>query len=336
MSARTVAVTGATGFVGRHLVRALLDRGHSVVALARDEKKAREALPKEALASGRVRVVEGDVLGEGVAERLVERADSCCHLIGIIREAGGRQTFERMHVGATRRMVEACEGRAKAAGGSFRYVQMSALGVGPEGKAAYQRTKFEGEQAVRASTLAWTIMRPSLIHGPDGEFIQMAKAWAQGRAAPWAFLPVFVRPKVGGKHAGPVPLEIESAWVAPVYVEDVCGAFCEALERPAAVGEVYHLVGTERLRMSEMLLKVRDVAPLGKRSMRVLPIPAGVAALKAKAAGLVGMGRLLPFDEGMARMAAEDSLAPLHKARAQLGFAPRAFSPALEAYAPSM
>jgi len=333
---RTVAVTGATGFVGRHLVRELLARGHRVSALARSAKKAAEVLPRDAMHDGRLRVVAGDVLDEPSPDELMAGADSCCHLIGILREGPGRQTFERMHVRATERMVGACERRSAALGSPVRYVQMSALGVGGESPIPYRATKATAERAVRDSSLAWTIMRPGVIHGPDGEFMQMIKSWAQGRAMPFVVIPAFTRPKPEGKHAGPIPLEWETAGVMPVHVDDVAWAFAEALARKDAIGEVFHLVGSERLTMRELLERVRDRVPLGKRGMPIVGIPGPLAAMKARSWRWFGMERVMPFDEGMARMAIEDSVAPLDKVSAQLGFSPRPFTPELEAYAATM
>lgn len=333
---RTVAVTGATGFVGRHLVRELLSRGHRVSALARSAKKAAEVLPRDAMRDGRLRIVAGDVLDDRSPDELLAGADACCHLIGILREGSGRQTFERMHVRATERMVAACERRTETLGSPVRYVQMSALGVGGESTIPYRATKYAAERAVRASSFAWTIMRPGLIHGPDGEFMQLAKSWAQGRAAPYVAIPVFTRPTPGGKHLGPIPAEWETATMMPVHVDDVAWAFAEALARPATVGEVYHLVGPERLTMCDVLKLVRDHVPLGKKNLRVLGLPGPLAAMKARGWRTIGMERVMPFDEGMARMATDDSVAPLDKERAQLGFTPRPFTPELEAYAPSM
>src|SRR5262245_20029928 len=101
----TVAVTGATGFVGSNMVKELLDRGHRVRALARDAARARKAL-----ASNRaLEVIVGGIHDGDSPAKLVAGCDACIHLIGIIREARGEaaggdgpQTFRRMHVDATR------------------------------------------------------------------------------------------------------------------------------------------------------------------------------------------------------------------------------------------
>jgi NADH dehydrogenase len=326
-----VAVTGATGFVGRHLVRELLRRGHRVRALVRDHDKALRVLPRKAMDEGRLVLVEGDVLDEGVAARLVKGAGACCHLIGIIREAPGRQTFERLHVRATEAVLAACEAEGA---GAMRYCHMSALGVRDEGISEYQKTKFRAEQAVRLSRTDWTIFRPGLIHGADGEFMQMARGWAMGRSAPWLFVPYFTRPAHG--WAPPALPRLESPVVQPVRVEDVAWAFAEALGRPETVGEVYNLVGPERISMRDLLKLVRDEIPLGKKSLPLIGIPGQLAAIKARGWKIVGLRDAMPFDEGMARMGSEDSVAELGKARAELGFAPEPFTPSFRAYAAGM
>ncbi|MEM9374504.1 MAG: SDR family NAD(P)-dependent oxidoreductase, partial [Planctomycetota bacterium] len=109
----TVAVTGATGFVGRSIVRELLVRGWSVRAFARSEAKARKVLPEGAGLS----VVQGGILDRDRLDELLDGADACVHLVGIIREAGGQQTFENMHAEATRRVIRAGEKRSEACGG---------------------------------------------------------------------------------------------------------------------------------------------------------------------------------------------------------------------------
>ena len=330
MGERVVAVTGATGFVGRHMVRTLLDRGHRVRGLVRDADKAAAVLPRH---DGLEWVESGEGLTEDAAGRLVEGCDTAVHLIGIIREAAGGQTFKRMHTEATRTIVRACEH-----GGVGRYLHMSALGVRDDGVSAYQKTKFESEQIVRFSHLDWTIFRPGLIHGRDSAVFEMMKTWCEGRDAPWLFLPYFLRtevvvPGVTNDRESPLPLTIEAPEVAPVHIDDVCDAFCSAMEHREAVGEMYPLAGPEVLTWPEMLRRVRDALPQAKPSLRPVGLPAPIAAVKAWTLKRLGMGDLLPFDTGMALMAAEDSVAPSVKARAQLGYEPREFTESMKAYA---
>jgi len=329
MGERVVAVTGATGFIGRHMVRSLLERGHRVRGLVRDAEKAAAVLPRH----DRLAWVEAEGITDESAARLVAGCDASVHLIGIIREAGGGQTFKRMHVEATRMMVRACE-----RGGVGRYLHMSALGVRDDGVSTYQTSKFEAEQIVRFSDLDWTIFRPGLIHGRDSAVFGMMKQWCEGRDAPWLFLPYFLRtevvvPGVTNDRESALPVTAEAPSVAPVHVDDVCGAFCSALEHREAVGEIYPLAGPETLTWPEMLRRVRDALPQAKPNLKPVGIPAPIAAAQAVAFKAVGMGQLLPFDAGMALMASEDSVAPSVKARAQLGYEPRAFTASMRAYA---
>lgn len=325
-----VAVTGATGFVGRAVVRELLSRGHTVKALVRDRKKAAQVLPPSNAA---LTLVQGDIEDDRAVQELLTGVDACVNLIGIIREvrsAGKSQTFQRMHVGATRRLVSACE-----KGGVQRYVQMSALGVCDTGKAEYQRTKFEAEMIVRRSALEWTILRPGLIHGVDGEFMQMVKGWCTGLESPYVFLPYFRR-TVEDTRVPLGPINEEDPRIAPVAVEDVAWAFAQVLETPASVGEVYNLTGPESMTWPEFLRFVRDRVHGGNSALQPFGIPANVAALAADGAALAGMSGLLPFDSGMAHMGAQDVLSSPEKAQKHLSFKPRPFRASFESYAHSL
>ncbi len=317
--ARTIAITGGTGFVGRHIIRELLGRGHAVRALAR--------APETAGLGANVTLVQGGFSDEIALQELVRGCDACIHLIGIIREASDGQTFERVHVGATRNILKACEAQRVS-----RYLHMSAMGARPDGKAAYQRTKFEGERLVQASGLDWTIFRPGLIHGPGGEFIQMVQAMASGEMPPYLFMPYFVRATMDTS----VPLGAiswESASVAPVFVENVARAFAEAIERDDTAHEIYNLAGDDEMTWPELYRVLRDELPGTNKKMQPWHVPGLHARAIAHAATAVGLGALLPFDAGQAHMAEQDSTADLSKARAHLGFDPSPFRETVRDYA---
>ncbi len=216
--------------------------------------------------------------------------------------------------------------------GIGRYVQMSALGVSDMGVSDYQRTKFEAEQIVRLSNLDWTIFRPSLIHAPDAEFIKMAKEWAAGHAPPFIFMPYFTR-QVEDKRVPLGPVKSIDPLVAPIAVEDVARAFASCLDNTNTIGEVYNLVGSETLPWPQMLRFIRDHVHGAHEEQPVFGVPSGLAAMAAAAAKFIGLGGLLPFDEGMARMGAQDSTATLDKLRDDLGLEPAPFRASFQKYA---
>lgn len=317
---KTIAVTGATGFVGRHIVRALLDQGHTVRALVRDRDKARATLP--AAASW----VFGDITSRASLAELMHNADAAVNCIGIRRELLPDLTFDAAHPRATLAAVDA----AKSAG-VHRFIQISALGTRPNAATDYHRTKYQAETIVRQSALDWTILRPSLIHGPDGEFMKIAKDWTLGRTAPYFFLPYFAR-IAPPKNFPPIP-KPESAKLQPVHADDVAAAVLACLERKESIGEVYPIVGPDILDWPTLLTLIRDTLPLSDGKKRIVPLPGVLASAAARAAETVGLGNALPFGPSEPIMAIENNTAALDKAHQHLDLHPRAFAPSLREYA---
>jgi NADH dehydrogenase len=219
--AMRVFVAGGTGFVGGHLRRTLLADGHTVRLLVHRRSDGTEA---------GIEQVEGDALvPAGWADNL-KGCDAVINLIGIIREFPGRGiTFEKLHVGATRALVDA----AKKAG-IGRYLQMSALGTRPDTVSLYHQTKYRAEEYVRASGLAFTIFRPSLIFGPKDAFVNMLAD--QVRTMPAV-------PVVGDGHYR----------LQPIHADDVARCFAGSLAMPETIGKTYELCGTDCLTFDEML-----------------------------------------------------------------------------------
>jgi len=311
----TVAVTGAAGFVGRHVCRTLIEHGHGVRALVRDPRRAAH-LPRAAQA------IKGDVFDRASLDRFVDKIDACIHLVGIIKEQPRLDiTFERLHVEATANVVAACE-----SAGVLRYVHMSALGARPDAVARYHRTKFEAEQIVRASRLPWTIFRPSLIHGPEGELTEMVARWVRGQASPFLFMPWFGAGPLG---RGPKRL------VQPIYIEDLAEAFARSIETERTVREVYPIGGPDRMTWPEMLYAFRDaIAPGSKK--RALAIPAWKAMAMAKIMAAASLGSLLPFNVDQIIMSQEDSTCDTLRVEQHLGLALTSFAESLDRYASSL
>src|SRR5207249_271971 len=129
----------------------------------------------------RVQPVRASLFDRTTLAEQMRGCDAVIHLVGIIMERPAKgSTFPLIHVEGTKAVVDA----AKAAGVS-RYLHMSALGTRPDAVSEYHKTKYAAEQYVQHSGLDWTIFRPSLIHGPKGEFMRMEAKWARKRAAPF-------------------------------------------------------------------------------------------------------------------------------------------------------
>ncbi len=319
--ARVIAVTGASGFVGRTVVRELVSRGWGVRALVRDRAKASAALTSDPL----VERVFGDVFDAGALRDVMSGCDGVVHTIGIRRELPPDISFERMHPRATRGVLNAA-----ADAGARRFVHISALGTRPGAASKYHRSKYESETLVRASGLEWTILRPSIIHGAEGEFMQMARDWTMGRTPPYFFLPYFVRPKPA---EGFGPPQFESARVQPVSVNDVAFAAAESLVREEAIGEVYPLGGAGRFDWPEMLMMIRDALPTANKKMKARGLPGHLAFALATAAEQIGVGAALPFGPSEPMMAMEDSVCSNEKAWADLAYEPGEFGVELRGYA---
>src|SRR6266542_4441818 len=204
--AKKVFVTGASGFVGTEVMGEMLRRGYELVALVHRRKMAVE--------DRRVTSVQASLFDSAALARAMGGCDAIIHLVGIIMEnKSAGVTFDRMHYQATKSVVDAA-----AMAGVKRYVHMSALGTRSGAVSEYHKTKWRAEQYVRASGLDWTIIRPSMIHGPRGELLAMEAAWARKKAAPFLFMPYFGNGLMGRGGAG---------MLHPVYVGDVARAFVD-------------------------------------------------------------------------------------------------------------
>ena len=300
-----VMVTGASGFVGTAIVEELISRNYSVNALVNS---------RQLRAGGQVESIKGSLFDQRSLLTAMRGCDAVIHLVGIIMEKPSKGiTFERIHFQGTRNVVDA----AKAAG-IKRYVHMSALGTRPDAVSTYHKTKFAAEEYVRASGLDWTIFRPSLIHGPKGEFMQMEVRWARHTAPPFLFMPYFAAGPFGRGGAG---------MLQPIFVNDVAKAFVDALENPRSICEVYPLAGTERVTWPQMHRIVSTQVVGHPRWTLAMP------AWKAKMLAKVGIGRLAGFNRDQVIMSQEDNTADITKFVDHFGWTPMGFEPALRTYA---
>ncbi len=306
-----VFVTGASGFVGTAVVRELVARGHRAVCLVRDREKL--AVRTAEWGQDRMDVVEGDLFDGASVSTAVAGAEAAVHLVGIIAEQRLRgQTFERIHVEGTRRVVAACR-----AAGVRRIVYVSALGARAAAVSRYHRTKWAAEEIVRGSGLDWTILRPSVIHGPDGEFMRLLKTLACRRWVP--MMPYFG----DGQHR-----------IQPVSVRDVAHCVVASLSRPETVGRAFDLGGPEAMSWKELYRVCRETLPGAKLWKPVVGQPVPVAKLMARTVmRLPIVPQALRFNVDQVQMSQEDSVCDVGPAAEAFGIKLRDFRRELREYA---
>jgi len=239
-----VLITGASGFVGRAVCEAVIREGHSVRRMARGSRS--QSLEAQNNGTDWVR---GSVLCPNDLRQGMQGCDAVIHLVGIIGEIGD-QTFERVHLEGTRRVIEAA-----LTSGVRRIVHMSALGTRPEAASRYHQTKWAAEEAVRSSGLDWTVFRPSLIYGPGDGFVNLFAGMSR-----WSpVLPVIGR---------------GTSLLQPVSVDCVARAFARALDSKAAVHQTYDLCGPDRLNLPQVL---QTLLRITRRRRVILRIPRALA-----------------------------------------------------------
>jgi len=250
MTGKLATVFGGSGFIGRHLVRRLAADGWRLRIAVRDPDGAGFLRPMGDV--GQIVPVKGDIASDAQVERAVAGAQAVVNLVGILYERGPR-SFAAIHAEGAGRVA-----RAAARAGAERLVHLSAIGAAADSPAAYARSKAAGETAVAAAFPRATIVRPSIVFGPEDQFLNRFAAIA--RVAP-------VLPVIGPETR-----------FQPVYVGDVAEAIRRALSDPHAPGRTYELGGpgiyTFRALM-ELMLRI-----IGRRRP-VVALPFGLASLQA-------------------------------------------------------
>lgn len=303
-----VLVTGGTGFVGQSIVRCLGQSGYTARILARNRPPGQTDHPSMEFRQGNV------VDGQRV-ESAMQGCTAVIHLVGIIRETRF-QSFDQAHVQATENVL-----KAASAAGVQRYIHMSASGTREHAAAQYHQTKWRAEQMVRAANLNWTIFRPGLIHGPDGEFTRMVMQWHSGKAPPFLFMPYF-----GGGLLG----QRAVARVQPIFVEDLAELFVRALEIPGTEKRTYEVGGPDQYTWAAMLEVFNTVLPRPARAILGIPFWLAKALSTFSLPGL-------PFNHDQVVMAGEDSVCDLAAVKQDfLGFAPQTLATSVRGYITTM
>lgn len=255
-----IYLTGAGGFIGSYIVRALLGAGHTVRCLLRNTSAA--ALPDDP----RVERVTGDVTRPDSLRKTMTGCEAVIHLVGIIDEKPSKGiTFGAIHDSGTRNVVEEARGE-----GIRTFILMSANGADANANSGYQRTKWAAEQHVcKAGFDYWTIFRPSIVFGDPGPSnVEFASRLLKQLIRPFPVLPVF--------GDGMYRLQ-------PVAVEDVASAFVQALTNPGAAGKIYCVGGPDKIAYRDVLDVIARGAGLAPRPK--LPQPLWMIRAVVKAAG---------------------------------------------------
>lgn len=272
-----VFLTGASGYVGSYILRELVTQHHAAHCLVRGTEG------KLVVEDDATTITRGDVTERPSFEDALDTCDAVIHLVGIIEEHPARDvTFERLHVDATRNVVDAAQ-----AADVNRFIHMSANGARPEAATGYQRTKWQAEQIVKnAGFDQWTIFRPSLLFGqPDPGRPEFASEILQDLVRPFPVLPVF----------GEGTYEMQ-----PVHVTEVADAFVQALTTDEAHEQTYVAAGPDRFPYVEVLDRIAKGAGLNPKPK--VHVPLSLARLGVNTAGRLG---LLPISPAQFEMLVE-------------------------------
>jgi uncharacterized protein YbjT (DUF2867 family) len=239
-----ILVTGASGFVGRHVVSALLASGKDVRSLVRDPGKG---------ASLGGHVAQGDMTDAGSLRRAVEGVDAVIHLVAV--RQGKEEKFQRVMVQGGRDLLDG----AKEAG-ARRFVLMSALGTREDtiDLVPYYRAKWDVEQLVKESGIDHVIFRPSFIFGPDGGIIPTFRRLV--KLAP-------VTPIIAGERR-----------IQPIWVDDMAAYFVRALDLEPATNRTFDIGGPEPVTWNEFWARYKRALGVRRPSVHV---PVGLARVNA-------------------------------------------------------
>lgn len=256
-SAKFVTIFGASGFLGRHIVRALANDGWRIRVAVRHPNTAHFLKPMGRV--GQIQIVKANIRDDGQVTAALMQAYAAINLVGILTQGGG-QHFDEIHAEGAARI-----GRIATALDCVRLVHVSALGASKASPSRYSRTKAQGELRVRDAFPGATIVRPSVVFGPEDDLFNKFARLA--RLAP-------ALPLIGGGKTR----------FQPVFVGDVAQAVARILSEPATAGNTYELGGPEILTLKnilELTLKATH------RRRFLLPVPFALARIKGALLGML-------------------------------------------------
>jgi len=264
-----ILLIGGNGFVGRVLAAQLQVAGYSVLIPSSHPAAGRELrmLPK-------IHIEDADIHEFDELQSLcacIKPNGAVINLVGVLHDKPAQpygKVFKAAHVDLPKNIITAMQLH-----GLKRYLHMSALGADSNGPSMYQRSKGDGETAVKASNVDWTIFRPSVIFGAQDQFINLFAKLAKLFPA--------------------MPLANHQAKFQPVSVDDVAIAFVKSLAMPQTIHQSYDLVGPTVYTMKEI---VEFAARKAKTSCAIIPVPAFVGYLQALAFEFLPVPTLMSRD----------------------------------------
>lgn len=301
---RLVTVFGGSGFLGRHVVRALARRGYRVRAAVRRPDLAGHLQPLGTV--GQIHAVQANLRTRWSVDRAVQGSDAVVNLVGILAQSGA-QTFDEVQAFGARAVAEAARGA-----GIGRLVHVSAIGADPNSASGYGRSKAIGEKAVFDTVPGAVVLRPSIVFGPEDDFFNRFAEMAR-------FSPVL--PLIGGG----------GTLFQPVFVGDVAEAIAAAVDGSVAGGKVYELGGPEVTSFKACLERVCHETG---RKRGFVTIPFGLAELGAKLTGWLPGAPLTLDQVEMLKTDNVVSAAAANEGRtlAGLGIEPRSLAAILPTY----
>lgn len=300
MTYRRVTVLGASGFVGRYVVKRLAEAGDVIIAVGRHASQAGFLKPMGDV--GQIALIDADVRDDTALAAVVAGADIVVNAVGILYERGAAR-FEALHHRLPERL-----GAAARAAGVKQVLHVSAIGADPSAPALYARSKAAGEDALRAGFPGAIVLRPSIVFGPEDQFFNRFAAMAR-------CLPAL--PLIGGGKTR----------FQPVYVGDLADAAMAALAAPGDSPRLYEIAGPTVFTFKELMQLLLETT--GRRRLLV-SVPFGLAMLQAFFLELLPHP---PLTRDQVRMLRRDNVAaPGMPGLRELGLVPTALELALPTY----
>jgi len=291
-----IFIAGASGFVGGHLIDALLKSGYKLRCLARSETV------EKAFKEKGIEVVSGDITIPETLEGALNNVDFVVHLVGIIEEKGST-TFQGVHVDGTKNLIK----EAKRAGVKHFFYQ-SALGADKGSWSGYLKTKAEAEEIVRTSGIPFTIFRPSLIIGPLDGFTK--KLMDLIRTSP----------------VMPVPGDGKSKF-QPIYINDWVKCLLKVLDSPESFKGDFDIGGPQHLTYNEIVSTLADITKMKKS---IVHIPMSIMKIGASIAEKTIP--FLPVTTDQLRLLETDNICAVDSVETNFGFKPTKYKDALRKF----